>query len=217
MVDVIQNIPELLLQVVPGYITLKLIEVYGTQKKKDNFNTLMLSILYSFVIGVVYSAVGHIFVFLVGFCNPRLSGKISFALQTILIKQCIYLILSVVLGLFLIKLPKLKFGKWIDRIFNKQQSSEPDVWSRAMQNDHGAWAIVYLKNGLIYTGQLIAYTSEPDVENKEILLSKFTLEVRNDAPNDNTVYNDYVYDYSTESNARVYLRIDDIDSIQIVP
>ena len=53
----LEIIPELLLLFIPGYIAIKISEKYGLEKKKENFDIIVYSILYSFIIGIIYSII----------------------------------------------------------------------------------------------------------------------------------------------------------------
>ncbi|NMD38153.1 MAG: hypothetical protein GYA87_05665, partial [Christensenellaceae bacterium] len=54
-IDFLDRIPEILLLFLPGYIALRIKEKYTLGKKADNLNMIILSVLYSFIIGLFYS------------------------------------------------------------------------------------------------------------------------------------------------------------------
>ena len=206
--DLVEIIPELLLLVVPGYIAIKIKETYRLEKKNEHFDVILCSILYSFVIGIIYSAVV--------FVSNHVNVRVAEFLKDTTVKQFSYFFLAVVLGLILTKLPSSKVGKLVDKIFNKNLSSEPSVWIKAMTNPSGAWATAYLENGLIYTGMLIDYTTDPNHDCKEILLSHYRLSVRNDKSPE--VADDFCFiieDHTDEPNAKVLLSRDTIVAIEI--
>ena len=58
--DLIVIIPELLLLFIPGYISIRIKEKYSIEKRSDNFDITLYSILCSFIIGIVYSAIEDI-------------------------------------------------------------------------------------------------------------------------------------------------------------
>lgn len=171
--DLLEIVPELLLLFIPGYISIKISEKYGLEKKKEHFDIIVYSILYSFVIGIIYS--------IIIFSLEHFCVVISTFLEETIVKQIVYLVLAVVLGFVLVKVPPTRLGGFIRCCFNKNVSPESNVWIKAMKNTKGAWATVYLENGLIYTGKLIYYTADPDDEEKELLLSNYRLSVRNSA------------------------------------
>ena len=206
--DLIEIVPELLLLFIPGYISIKILEKYGLERKKEHFDIIVYSILYSFIIGIIYSI---IIFFLEHFCVT-----INTFLERTTVKQTIYLVLAVVLGFILVKVTPTKFGGFIRSCFNKNVSPEPNVWIKAMKNTKGAWVTVYLENGLIYTGKLIYYTIDSDAERKELLLSNYRLSVRNNAEietRDEFCFD--IDDNTKKDNAKIFLSLDLIISIEI--
>ena len=206
--DLLEIIPELLLRFIPGYISIKILEKYGLERKKEHFDIIIYSILYSFIIGIIYS--------IIIFSLEHFCVTISAFLERTTVKQTVYLVLSVVLGFVLVKVPPTWLGKFIRGCFNKNISPEPNVWVKAMQNTEGAWATVYLENGLIYTGKLIYYTIDPDDERKELLLSNYRLSVRNNADVEKS--DEFcldIVDNTEDDKAKVFLSRDVITSIEI--
>ena len=170
--EIIKSIPDLLLLIVPGYVTLQIREKYRLERKVDNFDAVLYSVLYSFIIGIAFSVI---------MCLLSIFGLSNSTPTPDTIKQISYLLLAVCFGFILVKLPKSAVGVKIEKCFNKSLTPGANVWSKALDNPDGAWATVYLKNGLIYVGMLINYTSDPNDGNKEILLSNYQLSVRNEA------------------------------------
>ena len=206
--DFIEIVPDLILLVVPGYISIRIKEKYRLVKKSEHFDTMLYSILYSFVIGIVYSAINALF--------THVCPKVSEFFEVNTVKQSVYLFLAVILGFFLVKIPKLKLGVWVARLFNKSLSSEPSVWIKAMENSDGAWATIYLENGLIYTGMLINYTSDSNDDEKEILLSNYRLAARNEGtPKAADDFCTIIEDNTNKSDAKVYLNRNVIIAIEI--
>ena len=206
--EIIKIVPDLLLLIIPGYVTLKIKEKYKLEKKIDNFDAVLHSILYSFIIGIVFSII-------IWLCHD-IFGILNTTSISDTIKQVSYLLLSVVFGFILVKLPKSKVGICIEKCFNKSLVPGANVWSKALDNPNGAWATVYLKNGLIYIGMLINYTSDPNDGVKEILLSNYRLSVRNESFSGNP--NDFcclITDNSSNNDAKVLLNSGDILSIEI--
>lgn len=202
-------VPELLLLVVPGYISIKLKEKYRLEKKSEKLDITLQSILISFIIGIIYSVLETLL-------KPIIPNSFQF-LESTSVKQAGYLLLGVIFGLFFIKLPKTKIGVFTLKVFNRNLSPEPSVWLKAMENNNGAWATIYLENGLIYTGMLINYTSDSNEEKKEVLLSNYRLSVRNQSTakgpeNFCTV----IEDYTDNANAKVFLSQNVIVAIEII-
>lgn len=171
--DLLEIVPDLLLLFIPGYISIKILEKYGLERKKEHFDIIVYSILYSFIIGIIYS--------IIIFSLEHFCVTIGAFLERATVKQTVYLVLAVILGFILVKVPPTRLGGFIRGCFNENVSPEPNVWIKAMRNTEGAWVTVYLENGLIYTGKLIYYTVDPDDEGKELLLSNYRLSVRNNA------------------------------------
>lgn len=206
--DLIVIVPELLLLVVPGYISVRIREKYRLEKKSETFDTTLYSILYSFIIGIVYSAIEAL--------SICIWAKAADIFKVDAIKQFAYLLLAVGLGFFLIKFPETNAGIWVGKRFNKNLSSEPSVWIKAMKNNSGAWATVYLENGLIYTGKLINYTTDFNNAEKEILLTNYRLSVRNeDTPKVSEDFCTVIADYTDNSNTKVFLKQSVIVAIEI--
>lgn len=206
--DLLEIVPELLLLFIPGYISIKISEKYGLERKKEHFDIIVYSILYSFIIGIIYS--------IIIFSLEHFCVVISTFLEGTTVKQTVYLILAVVLGFILVKVPPTWLGGFIRGCFNKNVSPEANVWIKAMKNTKGAWVTVYLENGLIYTGKLIYYTVDPDDEGKELLLSNYRLSVRNSAEvrkSDDFCFD--IEDKTGDDNAEVFLSRDVITSIEI--
>ncbi len=206
--DLLEVVPELLLMFIPGYISIKISDKYGLKRKKEHFDIIVYSILYSFIIGIIYS--------IIIFPLEHFCVLISTFLEETTVKQTVYLILAVVLGFILVKVPPTRLGGFIRGCFNKNVSPEANVWTKAMKNTKGAWATVYLENGLIYTGKLIYYTVDPEDEEKELLLSNYRLSVRNSAEvrkNDDFCLD--IDDKTGDDNAKVFLSQDVITAIEI--
>lgn len=206
--DVIGIIPDLLLFIIPGYITIRVHEKYDLQKRIDDFDTILYSILYSFVIGILFSIISK------AVC--RLFPSCTFFFEESVVKQILYLLLALMMSLLLIKLPKTRAGELVRGIFNKNLAPYSSVWIKAMQNDAGVWATVYLKNGLIYSGKLINYTSDPNESIRELLLTNYRLALQNNGPI--TSAEDFcceIEDHTHDSTSKVLLDRSDILAIEI--
>lgn len=202
--DYLKAIPEILLYIAPGFVSIKIEEAFLPRKTHNRLDTVLFSILYSFIVGIVYQAV-----FAVIFSSSNEENNV-------VIKQAVCLLLGVALGLFLVKIPSTRIGKGMRNIFGEGLSSASSVWVEAMKNPTGAWATVYLKNNLVFTGALNNYTMDPDEEIKEVLLSRYRLMVRKDSmvglPKEFCVV---IEDYHEDANATVFLRQDMIESIVV--
>ena len=112
--DLLEIVPELLLLFIPGYISIKISEKYGLERKKEHFDIIVYSILYSFIIGIIYS--------IIIFSLEHFCVVISTFLEGTTVKQTVYLILAVVLGFILVKVPPTWLGGFIRGCFNKNVS-----------------------------------------------------------------------------------------------
>ena len=157
----INHIPEILLHIVPGFISIRMKEIYGLKKRQNELGYALYCILYSFIILIAYriitAGIGLI------------SSSIRAFLERETVKCCACLVLAVALGILLAKLPQAKPGVWFSKKINRLSSPEETVWEKAMKsNPNGAHARVYLKNGMVYYGILKNYTTDPDDTCKEI-------------------------------------------------
>lgn len=202
--ELLDAIPEVLLYIAPGFVSIKIEEEFLPRKTHNRLDTVLFSILYSFIVGIVYQT---IFAAIFPSSNEE---------NNVVIKQAVCLLLGVALGLFLVRIPPTIIGKTVGKIFGEGLSSASSVWVEAMKNKTGAWATVYLKNNLVFTGALSNYTMDPDEEIKEVLLTNYRLMVRRDSmvglPKEFCVV---IEDYHEDANATVFLRQDMIESIVV--
>lgn len=208
--DIINSIPDLLLFVIPGYIVVRVDEVYSLKKRANSFDTILYSLLYSFVIGIVFSLISNI--------AQTIASSTKPFFENATVKHISYLLLSLIMGWIMVRLPKTGAGKLVLKKFNKGLVSGDSVWTKAMGNEKGAWATVYLANGLIYTGALVDYTTDPNENVKEILLEKYRLALRNTEPlTSSEDFSIEIEDYTMDESTKVFLSRDDIVSIEIHP
>lgn len=206
----ISHIPELLLNVVPGFISIRIKEIYGLKKKHNELGYALYCILYSFIILLIYRIIAVI------------AGAIWAPLGEILnketVKSCGCLALAVVLGIILAKAPQSKPGKWFGKKINFLTSPEETVWEKAMKNPNGAHARVYLNNGMVYYGVLKNYTTDPDDPCKEVLLHDYSVTILRDAK-EASDENDLIIPLKKETlmKDKVLIKRDEIISIEIIP
>lgn len=55
--DYLKAIPEILLYIAPGFVSIKIEEAFLPRKTHNRLDTVLFSILYSFIVGIVYQAV----------------------------------------------------------------------------------------------------------------------------------------------------------------
>ena len=206
----INHIPEILLYIIPGFICVRMKEIHGLQKKHNELGYALYSILYSFLILLVYRIITIV------------AGAIWAPLGTFLeketVKCCACIALAVALGIFLAKIPQLKPGRWFSKLINKLSSPEETVWEKAMKNPNGAYARVYLNNGMVYYGILKNYTTDPDDPCKEILLHDFSVKMLRDTK-EVSAENDLFIPIKKETmkKDKVLIKRDEIISIEIMP
>lgn len=137
------------------------------------------------------------------------------------VQICICLFFGVVLGIVITKIPKTRIGHKFGLFLDKHNSTMATVWESVMQNDNGAWAKVFLRNGMVYLGQLINYTTDPDEPVQEIALYAFSMYIRNEKDFDVDDLKTFLIAIedanSTNKMEKVLLKRDDIVSIQIYP
>lgn len=207
--ELMKLIPEILLYIIPGFLVLKIIEVYTPTKKHEQYETTLWSVLYSFVVGIEYSFLGNIFKSVPACANWSISmseeGKLF-----------IYFALAVVTGYLLVKFPKSRLGDKITKFFNANLGSADDLWFDTLHTESGMWATVYLKDGLVYTGILSKFTADSDEKDKLVLLKNYRLMKRNETA-DSAIGNYFlvISDRTSDGSARVLLRYEDITAIEM--
>ena len=219
-VEFIELISELLLYVVPGFVVLKLIEAFTPRKKVGQMETVLWSVFYSFIITIVYQFSGWVINWLIGrcfFCPDGSSIKINIGNN---LKVAIYLFLSGVVSYLIVNFSRSTIGDKIAKKYNPNMALGEDVWFKSLKTEQGAWATVYLKNGMIYTGTLSKFTADADNDAKLILLERFRLMVRvQDASQSQTKDNQFclvVDDKTDNTTSRVLLKYEDIIAIELV-
>lgn len=204
--DLITIIPELLLYYIPGYISLRIKEKYCPEKRRDEYNSTAQSIIYSFIIGIVF--------YFIELITTEVFKSSFFILLDQRFHQLIHLLLAVLLGFFLVRFSSSRIGTFVLKRFNKTLDPSPSVWIKALKNEEGAWATVYLRNGLIYIGKMKYYTTDPD-DQKLILLYSYRLCVRDKEESTPERFCQEIKDTTTDSNSKVLLNYEDIISIEI--
>ena len=207
-------IPDLLLYFIPGFICLRIKEAYGFQKKHEELGAVIYSILYSFIVLVVFSGLKAIFP---GVRNWFPKDQLEN------IKRIVFLGLGLAIGIVITVVPKWKAWQWVVEHIIPYISSEQSVWEKAMTNHNGAKAKVLLKNGLVYEGDLGYATGDPDDEDKTVLIYNYKSFIRKEdeggKKKDSIVYvkDDYKKVQKEEDMEKVYIRPDEIVSIEIEP
>lgn len=208
-------IPKVLIYIVPGFIVLKIIETFTPKKKQAQMETILWSLFYSFIIVLASAVAIWVYEKICLFANIK-SLEIKNGDNVYI---AISLVLSLIIGFIITKVSNSCIGEKITAAFNYNMSPGEDIWFKSLQTKKGAWATVYLKNGLIYTGIISEYTANPDDETKLLLLRQFRLMVRNETKRTlrkNTKFCTVIDDKTKDESARVLLRYDDIIAIELV-
>lgn len=171
LVKLIDNIPNLFIYFIPGYITLYIKQIYRHEKDKKTNHLLILSIVLSFIVNSVVEMIlycikyFHMFNFII---NDT-------------VKTFLLIIVAIIFAIVSIIYKDSKIEGKINSFLGNEVISEPDVWNYAMKASEGAWVRVYLcDENLIYEGKLIVYTMDPDDKEREILLSSYSSYYFND-------------------------------------
>lgn len=221
--EFIELIPQILLYIIPGFFTLKEIEAYGPRKKMGQMETILWSIFFSFLVALM-----------VGFLKWIWGGVrivlLSLNLEAYLkflktgfgntMDIGVSLILACLLGWLWIHIQKNKLGAKIVELMNANMEPGVDFWFEVMKAEEGAWAIVYMKDGMVYRGKLIKYTADANEPTKMMLLSNFSTQIRRekplqlDPPGTESRYA-LLRDETPNDHARVLLRYDDVLSVEL--
>lgn len=211
---VLQFIPDLLLYFVPGFISLRIKETYGFQKKHEELGAIIYSILYSFIVLIIFTGLKTMFPFVKNwFPTEHLDN----------IKRIVFLALGVLVGAIITTVPKMKWWAKITGKVLPYTSAEQSVWEKAMTNSHGAKAQIFLKDGKIYEGDLAYATGDPDDQDKAILLFNFTSYTYEENENGKKrnqkkyIKRDYAIRGKEDEMERVYIKSEDILAVEIFP
>ena len=239
--ELISAIPQILLFIVPGFLILKMIELFTPKKKVEQHETILWSLLYSFVVQIIYAGCRVAFMWFHNHCGCTQSanevagqGKIQEQLANYdmsAVTIAYHLLIAIVFAFIYIKVFNSQTGEKITRFFNKNIVPGEDVWFNTLKTENGAWVRIYLNNGLVYFGMLDEYTSNPDESTKLISLTNFAIMLGPISDEANSAITNVVKkltkneksdeffttvrDYEKNDSARVLLKYDDIVSIEL--
>lgn len=214
--ELVAIIPEVLLYIVPGFIVLKIVEHFTPRKQQPQLETILWSLFYSFLVSL---AVGCF----------RQSPAAPYAAQLnsflgILSKNadvCAYVIMSILLGLVIVKVIHSPLGDKIAWLFNKNMDSGDDLWFEVLKANKNVSATVYLKNNMFYIGWLANFTSDPNDNNKMIVLTDYRAFIRADFV-DGTASDNPIQWHCREltgehegHNDRILIKLEDILTIEL--
>lgn len=198
---IINLIPQLLIYFVPGYIALEIRRNNRQENKYTDRDLVIQSITYSFIIQQIAS-----FLDWVTNCIFKLDFIIVDAERDVIT----YFIISILFGCAITLFPDTKIAAKLRKLLNSNTEPYSNVWNLAMKAPEGAWARVYLeKENLVYVGELLKYTCDPDETRREVLLRRYALY----RVVDNKV--DLIDNYNEDETAYVYINVTDVKRIEI--
>ena len=215
--EFLQLIPDVLLYIVPGFLVLKITEKYLPKKKLSQYESILWSILYSFIVKIEFVFLCSGLACICKCSTDSNNVSISFSDTA---KLVIYLLLAITTGFVFTKASGSSIGKKITKLFNPNMAPGEDIWFESLRTQKGTWATIYLNNGLIYTGMLSRFTADPDDNNKLILLKQYRLMQRTDptvkSKKAGETFSRVIEDKTSDASARVLLRFEDISAIEMV-
>ena len=221
-------IPGVLLYIVPGFFVLMIIEAFTQRKKQAPMETILWSIFFSFLVEVALFPINLLWN-LSQVSLTDLSGtsidSIAQKPFPIAISIALSVLLAGLLGFILVKLIDSKLGRWVVRKLNFNLEPGGDFWFETLKSKEGDWAIVYMKNGMVYRGQLITYTTDPNDPMKMLTLTnictmvpKTSAEIEKECSSRQPCKNEHyriVRNEAKKDNVKVLLKFEDILSIEI--
>lgn len=204
--DILEIIPHLLMYFIPGYIVLRIKKNNRQEKKHDDKETFIWSIIYSFIISII-SFIG---IKLFGFLGKEIEHRSILDMGEVNEVYVLFnFFIAWIFGYIMSRYSDLKLYKSFRKFLKINHEPYSSLWNYAMRNPNGAWVRVYLDEYDIgYVGSLISYTCDPDSELREVLLSKYTSFKISDF--------EAIDDYSTDEDALILLNSVDIKRIEIL-
>lgn len=229
--EFIDLIPEVLLYIVPGFFVLMIVESFTLQKRKPPMETILWSIFFSFLVGIILQPFKGIWN-LAQVPLADLSGECIDSIAQKPLEPATAIVFSVVfsglLGFILVKLINSGFGRGAVRMLNFNLEPSGDFWFETLRSKEGVWANVYMKNGMFYRGQVITYTTDPNDSVKMLTLTnicsmepKTPEEIRKESegkePGETVSRYREIRNDTDNKNVRVLLKLEDILSIELGP
>lgn len=178
--EFIDLIPEVLLYIVPGFFILMILEAYTQRKKKSPMETILWSIFFSFLVEVALHLVLNIWSKLNTPVADLQNGNIN-AVKPLSLSPTVSIALSVILsgilGFVLVKFTGSKLGRWIVKKLNFNLQPGGDFWFETLKSQTGVWAMVYMKNGMVYRGQVSTFTADPNDSVKMLVLTNICSQI----------------------------------------
>lgn len=196
--DILNSIPTLFTYFIPGYIVLYMKSTYLHEKSWKETHLFLISIIISFIIRAIID-------FLIFLINIVFHENIVLEEN---IQAFVYIIAAIIISVIFIVYRASKVQEKINELLNNNVVVEPTVWCHAMKCKNGGVARVYqYDNDVLYVGNLINYTLDPDDEKREILLSAFEIYKISD--------NSLIEDNTSNPNAVVLLQCNNLSNIEI--
>jgi len=162
------DIQSIILYIVPGYMSISVKRHYRQEFNHEEKHLYLLSITYSFVFKMLVDT----FVEVYNKVSPE-GNKIELTIQMYI---AIILLLALLWSYIITCSPDWKISDWIRKsIFKTNTEPFATVWNKSMRSQEGTWARVYLnEKDMLYVGQLLDYTANPNIEKREIRLRCFS-------------------------------------------
>ena len=229
--DIVKALPEIIKYFIPGYICLRIKEIYRYQREHSKFTTIIMSLLYSFIVLAIFTVIKNVL---------KPTGIYSWLYNLgneddrQIIKCVCFVALGCALGIILSILQRFRLFDISGRLINGLYSPSATPWVRTMTLPYGSHMKVTLKNGKQYVGNLEMATGDPDDPNKEILLNNYSVSKNNDVTENNTIPQDSyekIRDEMKKNKEKYYnqnewpiiqrplvlLKYADIETIEVIP
>lgn len=227
LADILDNLPNVLMYFIPGYIFLLKRKSVGSYKKDDEINLIIKSVGISAVIKLL-SGILLFFIKIVPFKNTNFVIKYSDELIIVFYIFVAYLLFYIVTYIEykfencykqkLIELFKEQ-DNFLHYIFGiiLYRENKPNVWNKILSDANNKQIRVYLKNSdTVYMGFLKFNTIDPEEGIKEICLNKFTVTEKVDNWEDeNKLFKEKDCFFEDEKSF-AYITSDNIERIEII-
>ena len=215
--NIIQAIPDVLLYIVPGFLTEKIVETFTPTRQRSEYETTLWSLLYSFLVKISVDIFQACFKIAIEIFHPNCTAEIYFS-NFESWRIAVYIVVAIIVGMLIVRVTKSKAGTNIAQLFNSNFCPTESVWLRLMEECDGRWATVITKDGFKYIGVIKNYTLDPDDSTKEIALISYKYFIKKTPDSDIYDFSDTpVIDYTTKIDAKVLLKYEDILSIHLNP
>lgn len=215
--NILDNFPLILISFVPGYLFLEKINSYYLEKTKGELDTIIRSVLISFLIQFVSNIILFIVTQFIYFEFNQNIFSIFVITMTYPLFY-IYICAKTKFRLFILRairnIPTDKTSNDIFGLLRKKQRV-PSVWINTLGNVSNESLKIRIKDSnLVYIGKLSHYTFDTDSINREILLYQFTV-LKETILNDKIELKE-IESYYNYPNVTVLLNNENIKTIEII-